>query len=381
MDATSAMTRAADPYRAGLELAGSLARIDPEVVVLTTTIDYGNSSEILDGLRDGIDNDDLIIVGSTGDGCYGAEGVGTHGASAMALTSGGAVDWRVVSGSGMAAEPETVTRQVLDHATATEQPALLYLVSDFRTDASRIESVLRDYPDTPITGGLAADDDRLQESVLYANDRVITDGIVGLAAYGTIDVWTQTANDVTPLGPWGTVEDAEATTLRRIDGMDATAFIEHALGKPILRSDRAVICLRLADPQEPQRYRVRSVVPDFAGAEEHIGLFGGIRVGERVQLCVPEAGELLGGIERLAVQAREDGITPAAALMVSCAGRKWFLGDQVQEEITSLTETFPDGLAMTGFASFGEIGPQTGAGAQQTNAFHNMSLVLTLIGS
>jgi hypothetical protein len=381
MEAVSAMTRAADPYRAGLELAQTLSGIDPEVVFLTTTIDYGNSPEILEGLCDGVGNDELIIIGSSGDGCYGAEGVGVHGASAMALNSGGTVRWRVFYGQGIAAGPEGITRQVLDEATSRERPAFLYIVSDFRTDATRIERVLSEYPDTPITGGLAADDDRLQESVLYANGQVVTDGVAVLAAYGPMEVWTRVANDMTPVGPWGTVEDADETVVRRIDGMDATAFIEHAIGKPVLRSDRAVICLRLEDPDEPSRHRIRSVVPDFAGPEEHVGLFGGIRPGERVQVCVPEVSELLAGIERLAVQARDDGITPAAALMVSCAGRKWFLGQKVQQEIASVTDTLTSSLPMTGFASFGEIGPRTGIRAPYNNAFHNMSLVLTLIGS
>lgn len=381
MRALSAMTRAADPYRAGLELGTELAAIEPEVVFLATTIGYGSSTEILEGLRDGADRPELTIIGNSGDGCYGGQGVGIHGASALALASDGDVDWRIFSARGIADDPERATRAALDRAIAAGQPSFLYLVCDFRTDATLIERVVRDYPDIPIMGGLAADDDRLQESVLYTNTEVVTDGVAVLAAYGPVSVWTRVANDMTPVGPWGTVDDAEGTIVRAIDGMPARDFIEHAIGKPVLRSDRAVICLRLQDPDQPGTYRLRSVVPDFAGPEEHVGLFGRIRPGERIQVCLPEAGQLLGGVETMAQAARGDGVQPAAALVVSCAGRKWFLGHQVQEEVSSLTRVFGDALPLAGFASFGEIGPQPVREGGHANGFHNMSLVLTLIGS
>lgn len=381
MEALSAMTRAADPYRAGLELGEALAGIEPEVVFLTTTIDYGGSSEILEGLLDGTGNEDLTIIGSTGDGCYSPQGVGLDGASAMALSSGGTVEWRLHTERGIGSEPEAVTRRALDAVMASGQPDLVYLVCDFRTDATRIENVLREFPAVPITGGLAADDDRLQNSVLYANDAVVTDGIAVLAAYGPVRVWTAVANEMTPVGPWGTVDDAEGTVVRRIDGMDATDFIERAIGKPVLRSDRAVICLRLEDTDSPGSIRLRSIVPDFAGPEEHVGLFGGVRNGERVQVCVPDAEQLLTDITNTAGNARQDGFDPAGALMVSCAGRKWFLGQQVQQEVASFQQAFHDQIPIAGFASFGEIGPQTDRPTEHTNGFHNMSLVVTLIGS
>ena len=381
MQGLSAMTRAADPYRAGLELGTELAAIEPEMVFLATTIGYRDSGEILAGLRDGAESPDLTIIGNSGDGCYGPQGVGIHGASALALASGGSVDWQIFQARGIANDPEQATRDVLDRALAAGEPGFLYLVSDFRTDATLIEGVLREYPEIPIVGGLAADDDRLRESVLYANDDVVTDGVAVLAAYGPIAAWTRVASDMTPVGPWGRVDDAEDTILRGIDGRHARDFIEHAIGKPILRSDRAVICLRLQDPDQPGNYRLRSVVPDFAGPEEHIGLFGGIRVGERVQVCVPDASQLLAGVQTMAETARGDGVQPAAALMVSCAGRKWCLGQQVQEELTSLQRVFGNDLPVAGFASFGEIGPQSCRTGAHANGFHNMSLVLTLIGS
>jgi len=381
MQALSAMTRAADPYRAGLELGEALCGISPEAVVLTTTIDYGHSTDILDGLRDGTAVENLIIVGNSSDGCYGSEGVGIHGASAIGLNSGGTVTWRTFQSRGVSTDPESATRSVLNQAIADEQPSLVYLVSDFRTDATRIEDVLRDYTQMPIIGGLAADDDRLKESVLYAEGEVITDGVVALAAYGPLSVWTRVANDMTPVGPWGRVDDAEGTVVRAIDGMGSTAFVEHALGKPVLRSDRAVISLRLENPDQPGTYRLRSVVPDFAGPEEHVGLFGGVHTGDYVQVCVPEAGHLLAGIERLANRACDEGIQPAAALMVSCAGRKWFLGQEVQKEVASLNNVFAAHLPIGGFASFGEIAPQSQDGIRYDNRFHNMSLVLTLLGS
>ena len=66
MRAFSAGTKIPDAYRAGAYLGEQLKPLMPEVVFLFTTIDYGDSEEILEGLHDGLEHD-CIVIGSSGD--------------------------------------------------------------------------------------------------------------------------------------------------------------------------------------------------------------------------------------------------------------------------------------------------------------------------
>ena len=45
------------------------------------------------------------------------------------------------------------------------------------------------------------------------------------------------------------------------------------------------------------------------------------------------------------------------ALLVSCVGRKLVLGDRVEEEVQAVADRLGAGTLLTGFYSYGEIGP------------------------
>ena len=69
MRARSSSTIVTDPYRAGIALGESLATMSPEVVFLFSSIDY-SVPELLEGLHDALDRDDVIVVGNSGNGFY-----------------------------------------------------------------------------------------------------------------------------------------------------------------------------------------------------------------------------------------------------------------------------------------------------------------------
>ncbi len=70
MEALSVSTQIPDAYRAGVYLGEHLAALNPEVVFLFTSIDYGHNSDILAGLQDSLNQPNCIIIGNSGDGFY-----------------------------------------------------------------------------------------------------------------------------------------------------------------------------------------------------------------------------------------------------------------------------------------------------------------------
>ena len=91
MKALSASTQIPNAYRAGVYLGEQLRSLQPEVVLLFSSIDYSANGDILAGLNNGLEQANCLIIGNSGDGFYETQGIGEYGASALALNSEGRV--------------------------------------------------------------------------------------------------------------------------------------------------------------------------------------------------------------------------------------------------------------------------------------------------
>ena len=384
MKALSTSTNASDPYRAGVELGEALLPIKPEIVFLFSTVHYGQPQEVVEGLYDALENENLVVIGNSGDGFFETKGVEDVGVAALALNSGGAVQWEISSQAGLLDEPQLATKTLLDRLVASrteELPKLVYMVGDFKTDASEVGKAVEQETRFPIVGGFAADDNKMESCVLFCNRQAMTDAVVGVAAYGELAFDIIISNALTPIGKPGLVDEAEGTNIIKIDGVAATAFIERETGKPVLQTDRGITTLTIIDSDQPEIQRLRSIVPNFSQTDEALGLFGGIERGRTVQVCLAEPTEIVREVYELAARQKQAGFEAIAGVLVSCVGRKWLLGPEIRHELLSLTKEFGTELPIAGFPSFGEIGPVKVSGGYSRNLFHNMTCITLLFGS
>ena len=382
--ARSASSLASDPYRCGIELGKALADGRPEIVLLFGAVAHAKHPELLEGLYDAVGDDALVVAGNSGDGYFVPGEVSNLGVAALGLSTGGAVRWHLARADGVHAAPEQAVRSCLRELgeRCKAKPSLYLLFSDFRTDASRLETVLRDEIDVPVVGGLAADDNQMQQCCVIGNREVGTDCVVMIAAEGPLVFDIAVGNSLTPVGADGLVDRASGTNVMQIDGLQAMDFIERETGKQVLQTDRGVLALTVIDNARSDEKILRTIVPDFSVETGSLGLYGGIEAGKRVRVCLADPEQLTAEVYRIAAEARERGFEPAAAFFVSCNGRKWLLGEQIRHETLALKQTFGRELPLVGFASFGEIGPlKTEDGRYTRNLFHNMTYVLLLLGA
>lgn len=384
MRSKSVSTTIVDPYRAALFLGQSLSEIQPEVVFLFATVYYEDWSEFMDGLSDGLDDPSVRIIGASGDGVHERERTSEIGAAALGLSSAGKIQWHVASADQVGTDPEGAVRRAVEKLSVPLQgrkPSFYFLVSDFHTDASRVETVLRDEIDVPVIGGMAADDnDKMERCCLFADRTVVQDCIVMLAADGLLDFQVHIGNSITPVGQPGTVEEADGKLLRRVGGTDASSFVERETGKAFLRSDQGSVALTILNTGQSGEKKLRAIAQNSHAEAGGLSLHGGIQGGDIVQVCLANPRDLVAEVHAIASRAAASGFKPSAALIVSCAGRKWLLGGQIDFEVKAIEEAFGGNLAIAGFPSFGEIGPLFHQGAYTRNLFHNMTYVLLLLG-
>ena len=108
---------------------------------------------------------------------------------------------------------------------------------------------------------------------------------------------------------------------------------------------------------------------------------GKIPVDATISICSLQRGEIeqaaAAGIkalkEKMAANQKDD-YQYSTVLAVSCIGRHLLMTPNNDAEVNSLLTEFPAGLSLSGFYSYGEIGPQ--GPAQTQNFAHNESLIL-----
>lgn len=379
MRAQSVTTRDADPYRAGAELGAALRGFQPEQVLLFSTIQYDGSAELLAGFHDSLGYD-VPLIGGTGDGFYETTGTADWGAVAIGLHGEGELGWHSGYARGLGADPEGCTRRALAQAAAGAAPALYLLFCDFRSDATRIEQVIEKEIAVPVVGGLTSDDNRIERSFQFCNREVLTDAAVALAISGPLRYEIRIGNSIPAIGDTGCIDQAAGTEVQKISGISAADFIEQQTGKPVLHSDRGVTTFTVIDADNPNVRRLRSIVQNSGELEGALGLYGGIATGKRIQVCLARPSELIAEVQQLAQELASSDFDPAAAVIVSCAGRKWLLGREIEQEVRALREQISTSLPLAGFPSFGEIGPLKLADGYSANLFHNMTYVLLMFG-
>jgi len=111
MQTKSAFSLNMDPYRAGIEIAESLQEIQPEIVFLFSSIHYNGSAELTEAIYNVMEQDDLLIVGCTGDGFYEQQKVANVGASALAINSNGKMQWHLSTAEGIGVAPYASTQK------------------------------------------------------------------------------------------------------------------------------------------------------------------------------------------------------------------------------------------------------------------------------
>lgn len=379
MRAKSSSTIVTDPYRAGIALGESLASMSPEVVFLFSSIHY-SVPELLEGLHDALDLDEVIVVGNSGNGFYETTVSSDHGAVVLGLSSDGRVRWRLAYAERLREDLDHKVEKLMASLSIDgEAPCLGYLVSDFSIDVSRIEAVLRETLSFPVVGGLAADDYLMQSSYIYVNREVFSNALVVLAAYGDLRFSIHVGQTSKTIGHSGRIEAIEGTQLHRIDGISAKDFIERETGKPVLQTDRGTISLLVLDAEFSEEKRLRSIIPELLDRQGSLGLIGGIAGGRSVQVCLARPEDLIAEIHTIAEAASFSAKGPIAALVISCSGRKTLLGAQIAHEVRALTHAFAPGLPLAGFTSYGEIAPLPRADGYTRNLFHNMTYVLLVI--
>jgi hypothetical protein len=169
----------------------------------------------------------------------------------------------------------------------------------------------------------------------------------------------------------------DADGVLEIGDRPAIEFYERYLGpgRPAIANPLAVF-----EDDNAERFYLRTPV-DWDRDTGKVGFFGVVPEGATVQITVAATDEIVEGARTsmsAALASYPAGRKPDAALVYSCATRRFLLGTRVGREIELVRDLVGADLPVAGMYCLGEIAPVASADRSQ---FHNATLVSVLLGA
>ena len=232
-------------------------------------------------------------------------------------------------------------------------------------------------PEVPVTGGLAADGDRFEQTWVLVDGKPTEGYISAIGFYGSsVRYRSGSRGGWNIFGPERLVTRSDGNVLYELDGRPALELYKQYLGDLAEDLPASGLLFPLAvRPASGDSHVVRTILAVDEETQSMV-FAGDIPQGHRAQLMQTNVDGLVGGAEEAGAEAAPDTTDPVLAVAISCVGRRLVMGDRTEEEIEATMTSLPRGSLQVGFYSYGEMSPQRGGVCE----LHNQTMTLTVIG-
>ena len=309
----------------------------------------------------------------------------------VALFASDVVDITAGLGRGIGADPVGAVTAAIAEARrgTTLAPSLCIVMPSIGlVDAARILDALRADlgPNVPILGGGASPqnpvaDPAATSGLEFAGDSVIDGGISILLFSGPLDFSFGVETGWRGVGPRATVTKVAADgRVEEIDGHRAVEFFDRYLGSSVGQPPPIANPLAVFDANDETAFYLRTAT-NLDQESGSVAFFGALPQGSTIQLTVAATDEIVEGARASisdALARFPGGRSPDAALLWSCATRRYLLGTRTGREVDIVRSTVGAATPIAGFYCLGEIAPIVAGDVSQ---FHNATMVAVLLGA
>ncbi len=225
-----------------------------------------------------------------------------------------------------------------------------------------------------ITGGLAGDGSRFQETLLIWNE-LVESGLVGaIAIYGDrIKIGFGSLGGWTAFGQKRMVTKSRGNVLYELDGMSALNLYKKYLGSYASGLPATGLLFPLSLCDATGEHSVVRTILAVDELEQNLIFAGDVPEGSIVRFMQSNFNRLVDG----AIAAAQNSLSniagsPDLAILISCVGRKLILKQRIEEEVEGVREVMGQSTILTGFYSYGEIAP-----VGDRCELHNQTMTIT----
>ncbi len=268
--------------------------------------------------------------------------------------------------------------QALDH----DGLAHVFVISEgtHTNGSDLVQGLSKHLPDgIAITGGLAGDGARFEETIVFFNSGPVADTIVVVGFYGDqLKIGYGSMGGWDPFGPERLITRSEGNVLYELDDQSALELYKNYLGDHAeeLPSSALLFPLSIRSDDYPEQL-VRTIlsIDDKAGS---MTFAGDVPDGAYARFMKANFDRLVDGAYGAAKTSLEIGgeESPDLAILISCVGRKLVLQQMIENEVESVAEVLGESTTLTGFYSYGEICP---AAPNARCDLHNQTMTITTL--
>ena len=228
-----------------------------------------------------------------------------------------------------------------------------------------------------VTGGLAGDGARFQETLTLWGEQAAPNAIVALGLYGSrLRVGFGSLGGWDSFGPERLVTKSNGNVLFELDGRSALELYKKYLGDHAQGLPATGLLFPLSLRNQFGETAVVRTILNVDEAQQSMTFAGDVPEGGYVRLMKANFDRLIDGATGAATTSHLaiDSRTPELAILISCVGRKLVLKQRIEEELEGVRSVLGDQTVLAGFYSYGEISPFSPGGRCQ---LHNQTMTIT----
>lgn len=230
----------------------------------------------------------------------------------------------------------------------------------------------------PVTGGMAGDGARFQETYVLANNIPKQRTIIAVGFYGdSLTVQSGCFAGWSEFGAVRTITKSIGNVLYEIDGEPALDLYKRYLGEQASGLPNSGLRYPLNIKEDENSAEVIRTLLGVNEEDKSITFAGDVPIGFKARLMKPDIEALIDGAGRAASIINKINDKTALGLIVSCVGRKIVMNQLIDDELEIIQETLGENVHLTGFYSYGEIAPFQDD--LLTCQLHNQTMTLTTI--
>lgn len=211
-----------------------------------------------------------------------------------------------------------------------------------------------------VTGGMAGDGDKFQETIVWHNEVVQAGRVVICGFYGSsIRIGHGTLGGWSCFGPQRVITRSKANILYELDGVAALDLYKKYLGEFSQKLPASALRFPLNLQLDGEKYGVVRTILDINEEDKSMIFAGDMPEGATAKLMKANFDRLIDGANGAAVAAVDKLNNQKAefALLISCVGRRLVLRQRIFEELEAVEEVIGTDCIASGFYSYGEISP------------------------
>lgn len=244
--------------------------------------------------------------------------------------------------------------------------------------AELVNGLKKKAPNVTITGGLAADGFLFNNTFVVNQDTAEDKIIIGLGFYGTsLKVGCSSKGGWESFGIERLVTKSEKNVLFELDGKPALQVYKAFLGPEAVNLPSSGLLFPLSLKVTDSSIPVVRTILGVSEENQSLTFAGNIPYGAHVRLMKANMNKLITGAKTSAVVASANTKKNSElAILISCVGRRLVLKQMVEEEIEVVRDVLSTKPTITGFYSYGEIGP---FGEFSPCELHNQTMTITIL--